>query len=141
MDQTNLSILQFLKEDLEKTQAWTFHYVIEEALNLSAEVVDNALTHLESEGMITSCGCGCCGIMIAPRGYDMLPKPEKKDQVLVWKTQEGNVVRITHMSDEHLRNAIIWLLTDSNLEEEFEGIPITFWVMEMSKELHSRMNF
>ncbi len=141
MDQTNLAILQFLSEDLERTEAWTFHYVIEEALNLSTDVVDNALMFLEREKMITRCLCGCNGIMIAPAGYDMLPRPEKKEQILVWKTQEGNVVRITRMSDEHLRNAIIWLLTDSLLDDVYEDIPITQWVKEMSAELHSRMDF
>lgn len=141
MDQTNLQILQFLKEDLERTEAWTFHYVIEEALDLSAMVVDISLTQLEQEKMITRCLCGCNGIMIAPAGYDVLPKPEKKEQILVWKTQEGNVVRLTHMSDEHLRNAIIWLLKDSSLTDEYEGVSITYWVKEMATELHSRMNF
>lgn len=66
---------------------------------------------------------------------------DQNKQVLVWKTQEGNVVRITHMSDEHLRNAIIWLLTDSFLDEVYEGTPITQWVEEMAIELHSRMDF
>lgn len=141
MDRVNLLILQFLKEDLEKTEAWTFHYVIEESLGLSPMVVDISLTQLEQEKMITRCLCGCNGIMIAPAGYDVLPKPEKQEQILVWKTQEGNVVRIAHMSDDHLRNAIIWLLTDSLLDDVYEGIPITHWVKEMSAELHSRMDF
>lgn len=66
---------------------------------------------------------------------------DQTKQVLVWKTQEGNVVRITHMSDEHLRNAIIWLLTDSLLDDVYEDIPITQWVAEMAAELHSRMDF
>ncbi|MBL5841367.1 hypothetical protein I4U30_24235 [Enterobacter asburiae] len=140
MHQTNLQILQFLKEDLERTGAWTFHYVIEEALDLSPMVVDISLTQLEQDKMITRCLCGCNGIMIAPAGYDVLPKPEKQEQILVWKTQEGNVVRITHMSDEHLRNAIIWLLKDSSLTDEYEGVSITQWVKEMSAELHSRMD-
>ena len=140
MEQTNLKILQFLKEDLERTEAWTFHYIIEEALDLSPMVVDISLTQLEQEKMITRCLCGCNGIMIAPAGYDVLPKPEKKEQILVWKTQEGNVVRLTHMSDEHLRNAITWLLTDSSLDEVYEGIPITQWVKEMSVELHNRLD-
>ena len=60
---------------------------------------------------------------------------------LVWKTQEGNAVRLTHMSDEHLRNAIIWLLKDSSLTDEYEGVSITCWAKEMATELHSRMNF
>lgn len=140
MDQTNLLILQFLNEDLEKTEAWTFHYVIEEALGLSAEVVDSSLAYLKREKMINQCLCGCQGIMIAPKGLDMLPKPEKKEKMLVWKTQDGKVVRITHMSDDHLRNAIIWLLTGSLLDDVYEGIPITQWVKEMSAELHSRMD-
>lgn len=141
MDRVNLLILQFLKEDLEKTESWAFHYDIEEALGLSPMIVDISLTQLEQEKMITRCLCGCNGIMIAPAGYDVLPKPEKKEQILVWKTQEGNVVRLSHMSDEHLRNAIIWLLKDSSLTDEYEGIPITQWVKEMATELHSRMNF
>lgn len=140
MDQTNLLILQFLNEDLEKTEAWTFHYVIEEALGLSAEVVDSSLAYLKREKMINQCLCGCQGIMIAPKGLDMLPKPEKKEKMLVWKTQDGKVVRITHMSDDHLRNAIIWLLTGSLLDDVYEDIPITKWVKEMSAELHSRMD-
>lgn len=45
------------------------------------------------------------------------------------------------MSDEHLRNAIVWLLTDSFLDEVYEGTPITQWVEEMATELHSRMDF
>lgn len=65
---------------------------------------------------------------------------DQTKQVLVWKTQEGNVVRLTHMSDEHLRNAITWLLTDSSLDEVYEGIPITQWVKEMSVELHNRLD-
>lgn len=141
MHQTNLQILQFLKEDLERTEAWTFHYIIEEALDLSPMVVDISLTQLEQEKMITRCLCGCNGIMIAPAGYDVLPKPEKKEKVWVWKTAQGDVIRLTHMSDEHLRNAIIWLLTDSSLTDEYEGVPITQWVKEMATELHSRMNF
>lgn len=140
MHQTNLQILQFLNDDLEKTEAWTFHYIIEEALDLSPMTVEISLTQLEQEKVITRCQCGCNGIMIAPAGLDMLPKPEKKEQVLVWKTQEGNVVRVTHMSDEHLRNAILWLLTDSALDDSYGAIPITQWVKEMSAELHSRMD-
>ncbi|HDR2377173.1 hypothetical protein GECvBMG_gp028 [Salmonella phage GEC_vB_MG] len=66
---------------------------------------------------------------------------DQNKQVLVWKTQEGNVVRITHMSDEHLRNAIVWLFTDSDLSDLYEGVPITQWVAEMAAELHSRMDF
>lgn len=61
--------------------------------------------------------------------------------MLVWKTESGAVVRITHMSDEHLRNAIVWLLTDSELDDLHEGVPITEWVAEMAAELHSRMDF
>uniref|UniRef100_A0AAU8GFL0 Uncharacterized protein n=1 Tax=Salmonella phage vB_SEnST11_KE22 TaxID=3161173 RepID=A0AAU8GFL0_9CAUD len=64
---------------------------------------------------------------------------DQNKQVLVWKTQEGNVVRLTHMSDEHLRNAIIWLLTDSCLDDKTEGVPITVWVEAMAAELNSRM--
>lgn len=63
------------------------------------------------------------------------------DKMLVWKTESGDVVRITHMSDEHLRNAIVWLLTDSDLDDLYEGVPITEWVAEMAAELHSRMDF
>uniref|UniRef100_A0AAU8GHR0 Uncharacterized protein n=1 Tax=Salmonella phage vB_SEnST11_KE23 TaxID=3161174 RepID=A0AAU8GHR0_9CAUD len=63
----------------------------------------------------------------------------EKNKVLVWKTQEGNLVRLTHMSDEHLRNAIIWLLTDSCLDDKTEGVPITVWVEAMAAELNSRM--
>lgn len=140
MDRVNLLILQFLNEDLEKTESWAFHYDIEEALGLSPMIVDISLTQLEQDKMITRCLCGCNGIMIAPAGYDVLPKPEEKEQILVWKTQDGKVVRITHMSDDHLRNAIIWLLTDSLLDDVYEDIPITKWVKEMSAELHSRMD-
>lgn len=63
------------------------------------------------------------------------------NKFLIWKTEQGNLVRLSHMSDEHLRNAIIWLLTDSSLTDECEGVPITHWVKEMATELHSRMNF
>lgn len=45
------------------------------------------------------------------------------------------------MSDEHLRNAIVWLFTDSDLSDIYEGVPITQWVAEMAAELHSRMDF
>ncbi len=140
MHQTNLQILQFLKEDLEKTEAWTFHYVIEEALDLSPMVVDISLTQLEQEKMITRCLCGCNGIMIAPAGYDALPKPEKKEKVWVWKTAQGDVVRLTHMSDDHLRNAMVWLLEQPYLSEEYEGVGITTWLKEMSIELHRRFS-
>ncbi len=63
-----------------------------------------------------------------------------KNKILVWKTAQGDVVRLTHMSDEHLRNAIIWLLKDSFLDDVYEGTPITQWVKDMSAELHSRMD-
>ncbi|WPK37722.1 hypothetical protein [Escherichia phage AV124] len=140
MDQTNLAILQFLKEDLERTEAWTFHYVIEEALDLSPMVVDISLTQLEQGKMITRCLCGCNGIMIAPGGYEVLPKPEKKEQILVWKTAQGDVVRLTHMADDHLRNAMVWLLEQPYLSEEYEGVGITTWLKEMSIELHRRFS-
>ena len=63
------------------------------------------------------------------------------NKFLIWKTESGHLIRITHMSDEHLRNAIIWLLTDSSLTDECGGVPITQWVKEMAAELHSRMDF
>lgn len=140
MHQTNLTILQFLKEDLEKTEAWTFHHVIEKALGLSSMVVDISITQLEQEKMITRCRCGCNGIMIAPAGYDVLPKPEKKEKVWVWKTAQGDIVRLTHMSDDHLRNAMAWLLEQPYLSEEYEGVGITTWLKEMSIELHRRFS-
>lgn len=62
------------------------------------------------------------------------------DKPFVWKTQAGDIVRITHMSDDHLRNAIMWLLTDSSLSDECEGVPVTEWVKAMATELHSRYN-
>lgn len=140
MDQTNLAILQFLHDDLVKTGDWAFHYDIEEALGLSEMMVDISLTHLEQEKRITRCMCGCNGIMISPAGRDMLQNPEKKRQVLVWKTQNGNIVRLNHMSDDHLRNAMGWLLEQPYLSEEYEGVGITTWLKEMSIELHRRFS-
>ena len=68
----------------------------------------------------------------------------QENKILVWKTQEGNLVRITHMSNEHLRNAIHWLVTDiedgfSDLNEVYEGVTIGEWIMKMTDEISSRI--
>lgn len=62
----------------------------------------------------------------------------------VWKTQEGDIVRVTHMSDAHLQNAITWLLHDkdgefSDLNEKYEGVSLGAWIMVMTAELRSRI--
>ena len=63
--------------------------------------------------------------------------------VLVWKTESGDSVRLTHMSDEHLRNAIAWLLKDgdgfSDLTDLYEGIMIGAWIQILSQELFNRI--
>lgn len=73
-----------------------------------------------------------------------------KEQVLVWKTQQGNLVRLSHMSNEHLKNAIEWLLLEpesvrertdlvfSDLTELYEGVMIGTWIQAMTAELYDR---
>lgn len=68
----------------------------------------------------------------------------QENKILVWKTQEGNLVRLTHMSSEHLRNAIFWLVADiedgfSDLNEVYEGVTIGEWIMKMTDEISSRI--
>lgn len=63
-----------------------------------------------------------------------------KNKILVWKTAQGDVVRLTHMSDDHLRNSMAWLLDQPYLSEEYEGVGITTWLKEMSIELHRRFS-
>lgn len=139
MDQTNIAILKLLEKGLTLQR-----YEIEETLGLSEEVVHNALTYLERENMITHCVCGCRGIIL-------LPRPRNKEQVLVWKTQDGNVVRLTHMSNEHLVNAVAWLLNEQNLDPEwrgdawsdlselYHGVQLGEWIQAMTEELCSRI--
>ncbi|AUE23447.1 hypothetical protein Ro1_00242 [Raoultella phage Ro1] len=60
-------------------------------------------------------------------------------KVLVWKTQEGYPVRITHMSDEHIINAVQWL-TDFSTNEEIEGVEVKWWIIEFTRELYKRLH-
>ena len=115
MDQTNLEILHFLEKSLEEKQGWTYHKEVADRFGEPATT--EALSSLIGHGKVIACGCGCSGM-----------------------TESGKVVRLTHMSDDHLRNAIIWLLTDSNLTDEYEGYGITQWLVAMSRELHSRVS-
>ena len=69
---------------------------------------------------------------------------EKPVSYLVWKTQEGYPVRLHHMSNEHLVNAITWLTTDENglpsdLSDLYEGILLATWIREMTQELYRRI--
>ncbi|AFU63702.1 hypothetical protein [Salmonella phage SSE121] len=75
----------------------------------------------------------------------------QENKILVWKTQEGNLVRLTHMSSEHLRNAISWLLREQNLDpnwrgdgwsdlsDTYEGVQLGVWVEAMTDEISSRI--
>lgn len=79
------------------------------------------------------------------------PPPQPKKAVLVWKTREGDQVRLTHMSSEHLVNAIDWLLHEQNLDpewkgdnwsdltERYEGVMLGTWIKAMTEELYSRI--
>lgn len=135
MEQTKLEILHFLEKSLEEKQEWTYHKEVADRFGEPATT--EALSSLIGHGKVITCGCGCSGMMITPAGLEDIRPPKR---IMVWKTESGKVVRLTHMSDDHLRNAIIWLLTDSSLDEVYEGIPITQWVKEMSVELHNRLD-
>lgn len=135
MNELKLEILRFLKGSMEEKQGWTYHKEVADKFGEPA--VTEALSSLIGHGKVDVCGCGCSGMMITPVGLEDIRPPKR---IMVWKTESGNVVRLTHMSDDHLRNAIIWLLTDSSLTDEYEGYGITQWVKEMSAELHGRMD-
>ncbi|ARB12508.1 hypothetical protein BIS47_04 [Klebsiella phage vB_KpnM_BIS47] len=134
MDQTKLEILHFLEKSLEEKQGWTYHKEVADKFGEPATT--EALASLIGNGKVMDCGCGCSGMMITPAGLEDIRPPKR---IMVWKTESGKVVRLTHMSDDHLRNAIIWLLTDSSLTDEHEGYGITQWLVAMSRELHSRV--
>ena len=71
------------------------------------------------------------------------PVKTERECVLVWKTEKGDRIRLTHMSDEHIRNGIVWLLKDgdgfSDLTDLYEGIMIGAWIDAMSDELYNRL--
>lgn len=71
---------------------------------------------------------------------------EQTKPTLVWKTQEGFDMRISHMSDEHIVNAINWLLVEpgtddpSDLNDTYLQVPIIIWIRELTQELYRRLH-
>lgn len=103
--------------------------------------VHKALIDLVDKGYVAISGYGSSNVHITAAGLESLKDECKlRDKPMVWKTEKGDLVRLTHMSDEHLRNAILWLLTGTDINDKTEGIPITQWVQAMAIELNNRMS-
>lgn len=71
---------------------------------------------------------------------------DQNKRSLVWKTEDGFAMRISHMSDEHIINAINWLLTEpgtdepSDLKDTYLQVPIIVWIRELTQELYRRLH-
>lgn len=124
---------------------WTFVADVEEIIGKerAQKVVDDLLR----EQFIKYCGCSCGGFMITEKGIDRLEQ-DGKGKIAVWKTQDGLNIRVPHMSNEHIVNAINWLLVEqttdpeetfSDLTDEYQGIMIGTWVKILSEELYNRI--
>lgn len=116
------------------SRGWTYRKDIVDAVG--EDKADNIINELLGEKVIKYCGCDCGGIILTQKGIDEA-KPYK-EKPMVWKTKEGNLVRLTHMSDEHLMNAMVFLLTDSTPKDTCENVPITTWLKAMANELEKR---
>lgn len=141
MDNIEISILKFLAKDLEKRETWTTVTMVMEEIGIPVDEAWLSINFLNNEKLVKLCGCGCKGFMISSEGLSAI---KAKDATpLVWKTREGNIIRLAHMSDDHLWNAIEWLIKDpdgswSSLEDTYEGVQIGSWVAHMATELRSR---
>lgn len=137
MKEVDVEVLRFLREDLEKTENWTYSPRLDE--KFSEKVARLAIQRLTENKMVKYCACCCGGVMITPKG---LEKIKQEPPLLVWKTKEGNVIRPSHMSTEHILNAITWLLegngTFSDLDDMYEGHCIGDWIKNLSAELADR---
>lgn len=85
--------------------------------------------------------------MITEKGVKHLEACEAQN-VAVWTTEDGLKIRITHMSSEHLVNAINWLITEqtktqkdafSDLTDQYQGVMLGTWVKTLSQELYNRI--
>lgn len=58
----------------------------------------------------------------------------------VWKTAEGHSVRVEHMSDEHIYNALKWILDDDqvSLDDSLNDHTVAFWIFEFVREMYDR---
>ncbi|QEQ94882.1 hypothetical protein pEaSNUABM56_00083 [Erwinia phage pEa_SNUABM_56] len=65
----------------------------------------------------------------------------------IWRDAHGFQSRVSHMSNEHINNAITWLLYDqsgpeecfSDLDEQYEGHTIGDWINHLTNELYRRI--
>lgn len=60
---------------------------------------------------------------------------------MMWKTKEQGMVKVNNMTDEHIINAIKWLVNDPSFGTLFkDGLADTVWVAFLSKVLSERRN-
>lgn len=123
----------------------TFVADVEEIIG--KERAQKVVDDLIREQFIKYCGCSCGGFMITEKGIARLEQ-DGKGKIAVWKTQDGLNIRVPHMSNEHIVNAINWLLVEqttdpeetfSDLTDEYQGIMIGTWVKILSQELYNRI--
>lgn len=124
---------------------WTFVADVEEIIG--KERAQKMVDDLLREQFIKYCGCSCGGFMITEKGITHLEQ-DSKGKIAVWKTQDGLNIRVPHMSNEHIVNAIKWLLVEqttdpeetfSDLTDEYEGVMIGTWIQILSQELFNRI--
>lgn len=114
---------------------------------IGKERAQGMIDSLLREQFIKYCGCSCGGFMITEKGINHLEE-NGKGKIAVWKTQDGLSIRVTHMSNEHIVNAINWLLVEqtsgpeetfSDLTDEYEGVMIGTWLQILSQEIFNRI--
>lgn len=124
---------------------WTFVSDVEEIVG--KERAQSVLNDLIKRGLVKYCGCGCGGFMVTDKAIKHL-KAQTQPETAVWTTQDGLKIRVAHMSNEHLVNAINWLIIEqevgtednfSDLTDEYQGIMIGTWVKILSQELYNRI--
>lgn len=136
---------QVLEMIFKNLGEWVYLADVEEMVGLSNG--QNAVDQLLNKKLIKYCGCGCGGFMITPQGIKHL-EGDDKEKLAIWKTQDGLNIRVTNMSNEHLANAINWLLVEqtsdpeesfSDLTDEYQGVMIGTWLQILSQELYNRL--
>lgn len=124
---------------------WTFVADVEEIVG--KERAQAMVDDLVNKGFVKYCGCDCGGFMTTDKAHKHL-KSLTQPETAVWTTQDGLKIRVTHMSNEHLVNAINWLIIEqevgpednfSDLTDEYQGIMIGTWVKILSQELYNRI--
>lgn len=62
------------------------------------------------------------------------------NNIPVWTTMDGYRIRVSHMSDDHVLNAMQWLLDDEGItvDDFCNGNSVGYWISIFGKELADR---